>query len=134
MTPAFPIITACYAAFLGLLGAALTVNVIVNRVRSGVDAGDGGVARLAQAVRAHANFAEHVPLALILIAIVEALGVRLPVIYALGPGLVAARILSAWGLNTTLGRSVGRQAGAVLTGLVTVAASVLILYTAIGAR
>jgi uncharacterized membrane protein YecN with MAPEG domain len=53
--------TGLYAALLGLLGAALTVNVIVNRVRSGIDAGDGGVATLAQAIRAHANFVEQGP-------------------------------------------------------------------------
>ncbi|MFZ0116267.1 MAG: MAPEG family protein, partial [Xanthobacteraceae bacterium] len=66
MNTTVPSITAFYAALLGLLGAALT-NVIVNRVRSKVDAGDGGVAKLAQAVRAHANFAEQAPLALIVI-------------------------------------------------------------------
>jgi len=36
-----------YAAVLGLLGALLTANVIVNRVRTEVGAGDGGIARLA---------------------------------------------------------------------------------------
>jgi uncharacterized membrane protein YecN with MAPEG domain len=50
MTATIPMISALYAALLGLLGAALTVNVIANRVRSGVDAGDGGVAKLAQAI------------------------------------------------------------------------------------
>ena len=58
MNMTVPSITAFYTALLGLLGAGLTVNVIVNRVRSKVDAGDGGVAKLAQAIRAHANFAE----------------------------------------------------------------------------
>ena len=49
MTPVFPFYTAIYAALLGLLAALLTVNVIVNRVRSKVEIGDGGVAGLAQA-------------------------------------------------------------------------------------
>ena len=48
MNATIPMISALYAAILGFLGAALTVNVIVNRVRSGVDAGDGGVAKLAR--------------------------------------------------------------------------------------
>ena len=69
MNVTVPSITAFYAALLGLLGAGLTVNVIVNRVRSKVDAGDGGVAKLAQAIRAHANFAEQAPLALIVLAL-----------------------------------------------------------------
>ena len=38
-----------YAALLALLAAALTVNVILNRVRSGVASGDGGVSGLARA-------------------------------------------------------------------------------------
>ena len=74
MNMTVPSITAFYAALLGLLGAGLTVNVIVNRVRSKVDAGDGGVAKLAQAIRAHANFAEQAPLALIVLALAEMLG------------------------------------------------------------
>ena len=76
MNTTVPSITAFYAALLGLLGAALTINVIVNRVRSKVDVGDGGVAKLAQAVRAHANFAEQAPLALIVIGLAEMLGAR----------------------------------------------------------
>jgi hypothetical protein len=59
LTPVFPFYTAIYAGILGLLAALLTVNVIVNRVRAKVDFGDGGVAALAQAVRAQGNFAEH---------------------------------------------------------------------------
>lgn len=47
-----------YAALLALLAPALTVNVILNRVRSGVASGDGGVSGLARAIRAHANFTE----------------------------------------------------------------------------
>jgi hypothetical protein len=53
----FPFYTAIYTAILGLLAALLTVNVIVNRVRAKVDVADGGVAALAQAIRAHGNLA-----------------------------------------------------------------------------
>ncbi len=51
-------IFALYAAILGLLAAALTLNVILNRVRCGVESGDGGVPALMQAMRAHGNFIE----------------------------------------------------------------------------
>src|SRR5713101_4094280 len=97
-----PVITATYAAILGLLAAALTVNVIVNRVRLQVDTGDGGLPKMAQAIRAHANFAEHVPLALILIGLAEMTGIRSWMIWALGGALLIARVLSAVGLNRTL--------------------------------
>ena len=47
MTQAF--IVTPYAAALGLLGAALTINVIVNRGRAKAVSGDGGAPALAQA-------------------------------------------------------------------------------------
>jgi uncharacterized membrane protein YecN with MAPEG domain len=49
---------------------------------------------------------------------------------ALGAALLVARIASAWGLSHSLGPSLPRQAGAGLTVLVTVIASLLILYRA----
>jgi uncharacterized protein len=134
MTSVFPFYTAIYAAILGLLAAALTVNVIVNRVRSKVNVADGGVPALAQAIRAHANFAEHTPLALLLIGLVEAFGYRSPVVNGLGVALLVARLLSAWGLNTSLEATFGRQAGAGLTTLVTAVSAALILYAASGAH
>jgi uncharacterized protein len=132
MTLVFPFYTAIYGALLGILAAVLTVNVIVNRVRAKVDVGDGGVAALAQAIRAHANFAEHTPIALILVGLVEALGYPAWIAIGLGAVLLVARLLSAWGLNSTLRQSFGRQSGAGLTILVTLAAAALILYAAAG--
>ena len=122
-----PIYSALYAAMLGLLGAALTINVIVNRVRSGIDSGDGGIAKLAQAIRAHANFAEQVPLALIVIAFAEAMGTRSVVVHALGVSLGVARLASAYALNRSLAQSPLRQFGGGATVLVVAAASAAIL-------
>jgi len=129
MTQMFPYATAVYAAVLGLLGAILTVNVIVNRARHNVLYGDGGVPALTQAIRAHCNFAEQVPLALILVGLVEAFAWRSAVIHGLGVVLLVGRLLSAWGLATTMTLSFGRQAGATLTVIVVVVASALILYS-----
>ena len=49
----------------------------------------------------------------------------------LGALLVIARLASAWGLSHSLEGSTGRQAGAGLTQLVTIVASLLILYRAV---
>src|SRR5271154_3178704 len=127
MTPVFPFYTAIYAAVLGLLAAILTVNVnvIVTRVRTKVDMADGGVAPLAQPIRAHGNFAEQTPLALILIGLVEAFGYRSPVVNGLGVVLLAARLLSAYGLNSSLKQRWGRGGGPFLTILVTVVGAAL---------
>ena len=122
-----PHLAAIYAAVLGLLAVLLTVRVIVNRVRTNVAAGDGGDARLAQSIRAHGNFAEHAPLALLLIALAEMLGAAPTWIHGLGAVLVLARLISAWGLGTSLGTTPQRQIGAALTIAVLVLASLLIL-------
>ena len=128
MSIATPLVAAAYAAFLGLFAVALTVRVIRCRVKTGIQAGDGGNAQLAQTIRAHANFAEHVPLALLLIVLAEAAGAPTGLIHALGSGLVIARLASAWGLSHSLGPTTPRQAGAGATALVVAAASVLIAY------
>jgi hypothetical protein len=129
-----PLTIAPYAAILGLLGAALTVNVILNRVRARVDAGDGGVAGLAQAIRAHANFVEQAPLALIVIALAEGSGARMLAVHILGAALLAARLASAYALNRSLGQTPLRQFGGGLSVLVLVAASVTLLLAAAGIR
>ncbi|MBV8745333.1 MAG: MAPEG family protein [Xanthobacteraceae bacterium] len=134
MTAMVPTITALYAALLGLLGAALTINAIVNRVRAKVDTADGGVATLAQAIRAHANFAEHAPIALIVIGLAEVLGTRPLIVHMFGRVLVLARLASAIGLNRTLKQSPPRQLGASGTILVLIAASLAILLALAGIR
>jgi uncharacterized protein len=131
MTHAFPYYTAIYTAVLGLLAALLTINVIVNRVRAKVDFGDGGVAALGQAIRAHANFAEHTPLALLLIGLVEAFGYPALAVNGLAVVFLLARLLSAFGLNMTLRQSFGRQTGAALTILVTATSAALIIYAVV---
>jgi uncharacterized membrane protein YecN with MAPEG domain len=134
MNATIPTIAALYAALLALLGAALTVNVIVNRVRAKVDIADGGVAALAQAIRAHANFAEQAPMALIVIAFAETLGTRPFIVHILGIALLVARLASAIGLNRTLGQSPPRQFGAGVTTLVVVVAAVAVLLSLAGIR
>jgi uncharacterized membrane protein YecN with MAPEG domain len=132
MNPTIPMSTALYAALLGLLGAALTVNVIVNRVRSGIDAGDGGVAKLAQSIRAQANFIEQAPLALIVIALAEALGARALVVHVLGVALVVTRLASSYALNHSLGQSPLRQFAGGFAVLILLAASGVLLLAMAG--
>jgi uncharacterized membrane protein YecN with MAPEG domain len=78
-------------------------------------------------IRAHANFAQHAPLAVLLIGFAESIGTSRIFIHALGAVLVVARLLSAQGLLSAEGPTFGRQSGAALTVLVLLAASVLIL-------
>ncbi len=124
-----PVTSAILAAFLALLGVLLTVQVIMNRVRLKITTGDGGNAELAKFIRAHANFAEQVPLAVLLFMLAEMAGAPRMALYVLGALLVVARILSAWGLSSSAGLSFGRQSGAGMTLLYMVGTVGLILYT-----
>ena len=128
MTTAFPAVSATVAALIGLLAVFLTLRVIALRVRLKVDAGDGGHAALAQAIRAHANLLELAPLALLLLAFAEWSIAWRAVIVALGVLLLVARLASAWGLSHSLELGSARKAGAALTALVIVACSALVLY------
>lgn len=128
MFATIPITSAIYVAIHGLLAVVLTVRVILYRVKSSITAGDGGNAGLAQAIRAHANFAEQVPMALLLIVLAEMLGTPAAMIHALGAVLVIARLFNAVGLSRSLGPTMPRQSGAGLTILVVTAASLSILY------
>jgi uncharacterized membrane protein YecN with MAPEG domain len=120
-----PVVTALYAAIIGLLAAFLAINVIRNRVGLKINDGDGGSAVMQRCIRAHANLVEHAPLALLLIGFAETLGTSKYIIHALGAVLVVARLLSAWGLLS--GTAPGRQSGAGLTLLVLIAASIVLL-------
>jgi uncharacterized membrane protein YecN with MAPEG domain len=128
MPTAIPAVSALYAAAIGLLACILTVRVILGRVKTGIQAGDGGNPGLAQAIRAHANLAEQAPLALLLIAFAEVTGNPAGIIHGLGAVLLAARLASAWGLSHSLDATGPRQGGAGATVLVVAVASLLVLY------
>ena len=128
MSPVVPVVSSLYAVVLALIGVVLTVRVILGRVRTGVQAGDGGDAALGQAIRAHANFTEQVPIALLVLVLLDAAGMNGTVVHALGVVLVVARLISAWGLSRSLGATPQRQAGAGLTALVVTASALLLAW------
>ncbi len=127
-----PHVTALYVALLGLLGAALTILVILGRTKYKVTAGDGGQAGLTQAIRAHANFAEQAPLGLLLIGFAEALGTSRAIVHGLGIVLLVARLASAIALSGSLNDTVLRRIGASLTIAVYLVGSVLLLLQLAG--
>ena len=107
------------AGLLALLLLFLSGYVIAGRVKFKIDIGDGGNPQMTQRIRAQANFVEYVPMALILIMLVEWTRIGpgwLP--GALGATLVIARLWHAQGLLSSPGTSAGRFMGANLTALV----------------
>lgn len=120
-----------YAGLLGLLLVVLSLLVVRLRMRFRVGLGDGGQAALTRAIRVQGNFAEHVPLALLLVFAVEGLGHAAWVVHALGAALVAARLAHAQGLGRYEGESPGRFIGTVTTFSVLIVASGLCLFAAL---
>ncbi len=86
------------AGLLGLIYFVLSYRVIQVRVTSKISLGDGSNDTLLGRIRAHANFAEYVPMILILMAIIELWVARGPWLWSIGTALVAARIAHAIGM------------------------------------
>jgi uncharacterized membrane protein YecN with MAPEG domain len=118
-----PVVTALYAGILGLMAIPIAMRAGFTRARLNISVGDGGNRDLLLAMRRHANFAEWVPLALILIALLEMnIALKLP-IHILGAVLVAARASHAFALRADTMQGVGRLFGAMSTALVVATAS-----------
>ena len=107
-------LTLLFAGLCALLQCALTALVIRRRVQTGVNLMDGGDDPLLRRIRAHGNFTETAPIALILIALLELRGLEPAGLWALGVCLLLGRILHAAGLLAR-GARWSQLAGAVLT-------------------
>jgi uncharacterized membrane protein YecN with MAPEG domain len=124
---AFPV-TLAAAGILGLIYVALSLNVSLRRFSSKVSLGDGGgesvkvgkeaeAPKLQIACRIHANFAEYVPIALILLGGIEAAGAARWLVELLAVLLVVARIAHPIGMTRPV-PNIFRAGGALLTWLV----------------
>lgn len=121
-------ITMIYAGALAFVLLALSMRVIQARGQSKVYMGDGGNALLLRRMRGHANFAEYVPLALILMALLETRGMAPWVLHALGASLLTGRLLHAYTFGFSTHFMPGRFGGTVLTWAVIGVAGALCLW------
>lgn len=108
-------VTAVYAALLAPLLIVLSVRVIAFRRAERVSLGDGGHTVLLRRVRAHANFIEYAPFALILLGLLESLHAAPLLLHAVGASLLAGRIAHAVALSNPRGIMVLRVTGMMLT-------------------
>ena len=108
-------ITGLYASLLGFLYIGLAINTIRLRKKFKIGINDGGNKDLAKAIRVHGNFAEYVPIALILLASYELNGASAMMLHVLGAALVVGRVLHVIGLTKTIGLSIQRQVGMLST-------------------
>ena len=93
------VVTPAYAALLAVIFAVLAIRVIGRRRVARVSLGDGGDLQLLRRQRAHANFAEYVPLVLILMICAELQQAQFWLLNLVGLCLVVGRVLHAYALS-----------------------------------
>jgi uncharacterized membrane protein YecN with MAPEG domain len=121
-----PTVTLHAASLLGILFVVLSALVVAGRTTSKVMIGSGegsAEAQLLVAVRCHANFAEYVPLALLLIGLLELQTGHTLLVKILAGTLVVARVLHPVGMRMKAPNPL-RAGGFLLTVIVLAVASI----------
>ncbi len=92
-------ITALYASLLTPLFILISIRVIRARRGARVPLGDGGDPEVLRRMRVQANFAEYVPLTLLLMALAESLQTAPWLLHLMGIALVLSRFVHAFGVS-----------------------------------
>jgi hypothetical protein len=124
-------VVALYAACSALLLFALALNVGLRRgAQQQLQPGDMGDARLTRAIRAHGNFAEYAPVALILLLLMALLGAPVAWLHILGGGFTGGRVLHAFGMMRDQHPNAVRFIGNLTTGLALLAGAIACVWLA----
>ncbi len=126
-------ITAFYAALLVAVLIFLTTRIGVKRAKTRISILDGGDRQVAVEMRRHGNFVEHVPLLILLMAIVEVNGGNQVFLHVVGSALVICRIAHPIGLHYDHVQTPLRMIGSVGTSLITGALGFMALWQGINA-
>ena len=130
---AVPTVTLIFAAAFGLLNLWLAIRVSRLRGVSKVSVGHGDVPIMEAGMRAHANFNENIPIALILMLLIELNVGPARGLWAIGALLVVGRVLHPFGMDRPYPNPY-RQVGIVLTWLPIAALIVWAILLAYGVR
>ena len=106
-----PVFAAVFAVFFVLL----SVNVIRARRQHKLGIGTGRNKSVERAMRVHANFAEYVPFALLLIMLLELKKASAMLLIALCSVLFVGRLVHAFGVSMENERFIYRVSGMVMT-------------------
>jgi len=123
-----PSVVPAYAAVLAVLYVFLSVAVIRQRRSRSVALGSGGLPEVERAIRAHGNFAEYVPFALLLLAFAELRGDPHWLLNLLCLLLLAGRLAHAWGVSQVEEDYRWRTVGMGLTFTVLLLTALLLLW------
>lgn len=123
-------ITALYGSILMIFALALSAKAGSFRGKSGISVlhGDPINMELAQRVRVHQNFLEYVPMAIILMGLLEINGGNAIFLHVFGVVLIIARYAHAIGLKHDNMGHPGRTIGAGGTALMSAAAALYMLW------
>jgi uncharacterized protein len=124
------LVTPLYAAIFGLMFVGLSVRTLLLRRKLVVAIGTGDNQVLARAIRVHSNFAEYVPLALILIFFLETQGWTGIWIHLVCSILLVGRISHAYGVSQVKEKLIFRVIGMASTFMVIVSTAIrlIIIY------
>jgi uncharacterized membrane protein YecN with MAPEG domain len=127
-------VTLLYAGALAIWFLVLSIRVVQGRMGPGNPSlGDGGNPQMLRRIRAHANFAEYVPMIVVMMGFLELNGQPKWEIHLLGAMLLVARLAHGYAFSFTDEFPLGRTAGAVLTFVSLLAAGSLCLIAGIRA-
>lgn len=118
-----------YAAVLGLIYVGLSFRTIALRRKQRLSLGDGGDKALNRAIRVHGNFAEYVPIGLILLFLLESQAYSRVLVHIFASMLLAGRILHAYGVSQLKEKLIFRTTGMLLTLFSIIFTASVLLYT-----
>lgn len=120
-----------YAALLTLLFVALSIRTLRLRRSLKIGLGDAGNDRMLRAMRVHSNFAEYVPLCLLMLFLVEGQGAHASLVHALAICLLIGRLSHAYGVSQERENYAFRVAGMAMTFTTLLSSSAYLLSAAL---
>jgi len=128
-----PHIVPVYAAILALVFVVLSVRTLRLRRSLKIAIGDAGNQAMLRAMRVHSNFAEYVPLSLLLIYFVEASGAWTWLVHPLCVVLLVGRGVHAYGVSQVRENYKFREFGMAMTfTALLVSSAYLLVVCAVG--
>jgi uncharacterized membrane protein YecN with MAPEG domain len=121
-------VTPLFIAIFALIYIVLAMGVMRHRLGSGISLGSGDHDELERSVRAHANFAEYVPIALLLLWALETISYDGTMAFILGCVLLVGRILHVIGILDPQRFMLMRKIGIVVTFVVLLIGSLRLIW------
>ena len=108
-------VTIVTTGILGLLFFVHSVRVINARVKTHTNLGDGGNDLMIRRIRIHGNFAEYIPLLLVMMLLLELMRVNKYVLVTMAVSIILGRLCHFYGLYSKTTPGLARVLGMQLT-------------------